>query len=45
LDPRAAKVVELRFFGGDTDREVIETLGLSLATVRRDWNFRQSLAV
>ena len=41
-DPRAAKVVELRYFGGCTDKEVVEALGLSLATVRRDWEFARS---
>jgi RNA polymerase sigma factor (TIGR02999 family) len=42
LDPRAARVVELRFFGGHTDKEVVEALGVSLATVRRDWEFARS---
>jgi RNA polymerase sigma-70 factor (ECF subfamily) len=42
LDPRAAKVVELRYFGGYTDKEVVEVLGVSLATVRRDWEFARS---
>ena len=42
LDPRAAKVVEMRYFGGYTDREVVEALGVSLATVRRDWEFARS---
>ena len=42
LDPRAAKVVELRYFGGYTDREVVEALGVSLATVRREWEFARS---
>ena len=36
-DARAAKVVELRFFGGLELVEVAEALGLSLATVNRDW--------
>jgi RNA polymerase sigma factor (TIGR02999 family) len=39
VDPRAAKVVELRYFGGYTDKEIVEALGVSLATVRRDWEF------
>jgi RNA polymerase sigma-70 factor (ECF subfamily) len=39
VDPRAAKVVELRYFGGYTDKEVVEALGVSLATVGRDWEF------
>jgi RNA polymerase sigma factor (TIGR02999 family) len=38
-EPRAAKVVELRYFGGYTDKEVVEAMGVSLATVRRDWEF------
>jgi RNA polymerase sigma-70 factor (ECF subfamily) len=42
LDPRAAKVVELRYFGGYTDKEVLAALGVSLATVRRDWEFARS---
>jgi RNA polymerase sigma-70 factor, ECF subfamily len=42
LDARAAQVVELRFFGGLTDDEVGKTLGISLATVKRDWDFARS---
>ena len=42
IDPRAAKVVELRYFGGYTDKEVVEALGVSIATVRRDWEFARS---
>jgi RNA polymerase sigma factor (TIGR02999 family) len=37
VDARAAKVVELRFFGGFENEEVAETLNVSLATVKRDW--------
>lgn len=37
VDPRAAKVVELKFFGGLENEEIAEVLGLSLATVKRDW--------
>jgi RNA polymerase sigma factor (TIGR02999 family) len=42
VDPRALQVVELRFFGGYTDREVGEALGLSPAAVRRDWEFARA---
>lgn len=42
IDPRAAKIVELRYFGGYTDKEVVEALGVSIATVRRDWEFARS---
>jgi RNA polymerase sigma factor (TIGR02999 family) len=37
VDARAAKVVELRFFGGMENEEVAQALGISLATVKRDW--------
>ncbi len=36
-DPRAARVVELRFFGGLQEDEVAEVLGVSIITVKRDW--------
>jgi RNA polymerase sigma factor (TIGR02999 family) len=37
LHPRPAAVVEARYFGGLTTLEVAETLGISEATVLRDW--------
>jgi RNA polymerase sigma-70 factor (ECF subfamily) len=37
LDPRQARIVELRFFGGFSNEETAEILGLSVATVKRDW--------
>jgi RNA polymerase sigma factor (TIGR02999 family) len=37
LDPRQAKVVELRFFAGLTAEETAEALQVSPATVKRDW--------
>lgn len=42
LDPRAAKVVELRFFGGLEVEEVAEALAVSPATVKRDWTLAQA---
>jgi RNA polymerase sigma-70 factor, ECF subfamily len=36
-DSRAARVVELRFFGGLQEDEVAEVLGVSAITVKRDW--------
>jgi DNA-directed RNA polymerase specialized sigma24 family protein len=36
-DPRAARVVELRFFGGLQEDEVAEVLGVSTITAKRDW--------
>ena len=37
LDEQQARVVELRFFGGLTIEETAEVLGVSHATVERDW--------
>jgi RNA polymerase sigma-70 factor (ECF subfamily) len=37
-EPRQAKIVELRFFGGLTLVEVAKAVGSSLATVERDWS-------
>jgi RNA polymerase sigma factor (TIGR02999 family) len=37
LDPRRAKVIELRFFGGLTVEETAEVLDVSPQTVMRDW--------
>ena len=37
LDPRAAKVIELRYFGGMSEEETAEALGSSISTVKRDW--------
>ena len=36
-DPRAARVVELRFFGGLREEDVAEVLHVSVITVKRDW--------
>lgn len=36
-DPRKARVVELRFFGGLSVEETAEFLGISQETVMRDW--------
>jgi RNA polymerase sigma factor (TIGR02999 family) len=37
LDSRQAQVVELRFFGGLTEEETAEALGIGLRTAKRDW--------
>jgi RNA polymerase sigma factor (TIGR02999 family) len=37
LDARLARVVECRFFGGMTEQETAEALGVTERTVRRDW--------
>jgi RNA polymerase sigma factor (TIGR02999 family) len=36
-EPRLAHVVECRFFGGLTETETAEALGLTMRTVQRDW--------
>jgi RNA polymerase sigma factor (TIGR02999 family) len=37
VDPRLAKVVQMRFFGGLTEAEIARALGVTERTVRRDW--------
>jgi len=37
LDPQQSRIVELRFFGGLTIEDTSEVLGISPATVKRDW--------
>jgi RNA polymerase sigma factor (TIGR02999 family) len=37
LNPRAARVVEMRFFGGLSEEEIASELGVSVRTVKRDW--------
>jgi RNA polymerase sigma-70 factor, ECF subfamily len=39
VDPRARRVVELRFFVGLNIKETAELLGLSMRTVNEDWEF------
>jgi RNA polymerase sigma factor (TIGR02999 family) len=38
MDPRKARVVELRYFGGLSVEETAEALSISAVTVRRDWS-------
>ena len=40
--PRQAKLVELRYFGGLSEEEIVEVLKISPRTVRRDWEFAKS---
>ncbi len=40
--PRQAKVVELRYFGGLTEEEIVAALEISPRTVRRDWNIAKA---
>lgn len=41
-DPVKAEVVKLRYYIGLNHAEIAETLGLSVITVRRHWNFARS---
>ncbi|MEO7366828.1 MAG: sigma-70 family RNA polymerase sigma factor, partial [Gemmatimonadaceae bacterium] len=40
--PRQARVVEMRFFGGLEVEETAHALGISPATVKRDWTFARA---
>ena len=42
LDPRQSQVVEMRFFGGLSIEETAEVLGVSHATVERDWKMARA---
>lgn len=39
---RSARVVELRFFGGMTEPEAADVLGVSLRTVSEDWRYARA---
>jgi RNA polymerase sigma factor (TIGR02999 family) len=38
IDPRQSRIVEMRFFGGLTIEETAEVVGLSTATIKREWS-------
>jgi RNA polymerase sigma factor (TIGR02999 family) len=40
--PRQAKLVELRYFGGLNEEEIVAVLKISPRTIRRDWEFAKS---
>jgi len=42
VDKRAARLVELRYFAGMTLDEASDALGLSIATLKRDWQFARA---
>ncbi len=42
IDPRKAKVVELRYYGGMTVAETAHVLKISEMTVMRDWNMAKA---
>jgi DNA-directed RNA polymerase specialized sigma24 family protein len=36
-DARLAQIAEMRYFGGYSEQEIAETLGVTERTVQRDW--------
>lgn len=42
MDPQKAKIVELRYFGGLSIEETAEVLGISVATVNRQWRMAKA---
>lgn len=42
LDPRQSKIVELKYFGGLEIEEIAEVVGISPATVKRDWQWARA---
>jgi RNA polymerase sigma factor (sigma-70 family) len=36
-EPRLAQVAQMRYFGGYSEQEIAETLGITERTVQRDW--------
>jgi len=42
IDPQQARVVELRFFAGLSVEETAQTLGISPATVKREWSMAKA---
>jgi RNA polymerase sigma factor (TIGR02999 family) len=41
-DPEAAQIITMKFFGGLSNREIAESIGLSERTVDRRWNFAKA---
>jgi DNA-directed RNA polymerase specialized sigma24 family protein len=42
IDPQQGRIVELRFFGGLSIEGTARVLGISPATVKRDWNLARA---
>jgi RNA polymerase sigma factor (TIGR02999 family) len=43
VDPRQGRIVELRFFGGLTEDEIAEVLGVAPITVKREWRMAKAM--
>ena len=44
-EPRLAQVVQMRYFGGYSELEIAEVLGVTERTVRRDWDKARLLLI
>lgn len=42
-EPRLAQVVEMKYFGGFTENEIADSLGVTERTIRRDWEKARGL--
>ena len=42
IDPRKARVVEMRYFGGLSNEEISKVLNVSADTVMRDWRLART---
>lgn len=42
FDPRQARIVELKFFGGLNGEEIAEVLSVSVSTVKREWRIAKA---
>jgi RNA polymerase sigma factor (TIGR02999 family) len=42
VDPRAAEIVELRYFAGLNETQIAQVLGVARRTVTRDWRFARA---
>jgi RNA polymerase sigma factor (TIGR02999 family) len=43
LDPRQCRIVEMRFFGGLTEDEIAQVVGISKTTVKREWRIARTV--
>lgn len=43
VSPRARQIVELRYIVGLSERETAQLIGISVTTLKRDWNFAKGL--
>lgn len=42
FDPKQAKIIELKFFGGLTNEEIAEVTGVSDSTIKREWRIAKA---